>query len=152
MLAEIADKCLDAPTEFIGGALLGLMAIVIGAWRRYLVIIPIGLAALVNRNLWDEFHDPWLGPALLQEVGQRRVVLEYVAFDAPFILLLLLSFFICPWIARQFRIGAGQCHGCSYDLRATVISGLQRCPECGRKIPDDMKVVIAALPSPGAIT
>ena len=51
-----------------------------------------------------------------------------VPYWVPLTLFLFLPVLrIGPWVRTRWRIRAGRCVGCGYDLRATP----ERCPECG---------------------
>jgi hypothetical protein len=136
IFAEVADKCL-APAGMVAmGSLIGLLTIVLGAWRRAFILLVVVLAGFGTWSLWTELTDPSLG--LILEVGERRLIMECVALDAPVVVFALLALPISPQIKKIIRMGMGLCPFCRYDLRATLESKIDRCPECGRKIPPQM--------------
>lgn len=81
--AEIADK---TPTElqlWVQGIVFSLFAIVLGAWRAWLVVIPAVAALLLFGFFWADAQDPAFRAALEGELGTRYLVSAYAATVLP---------------------------------------------------------------------
>ncbi len=63
-------------------------------WRRWAALVSLGATAVWAAALLSELRDPFVGPAILQELGRGYVVQNYIAAFIPvaFIVLGLL-----PW-------------------------------------------------------
>ena len=97
MFAEVADK---EPARnlflFFGG--LCVLAALPMRKSRWLAVIAIPVASLWAAVVWlfiqSEIRDPFVGPAILRELGYSYVVTAYASAIIPFIVILAL---FIPW-------------------------------------------------------
>jgi hypothetical protein len=81
--AEVSDK---APTEvqlWVQGVVFSLLAIVLGAWRAWLVVVPAIAALLLFGFFWVDTRDPAFRAALEGELGAGYLLSAYAAAVLP---------------------------------------------------------------------
>ncbi len=86
ILAEVADKEPTIAAIWCVAAFLCGVAVLLWRWRRVAGLIPLPFAAAWAWAMLSELHDPYVGPGILQELGQGYVVQAYVATLLPFAL------------------------------------------------------------------
>ena len=87
--AEVADK---EPTVIAIWAISGLFCIVsftLGRWRSAAALPALALAGLWGWVMFSEIHDPYVGPAILHELGRGYVAQAYSAALLPFLFMLV---------------------------------------------------------------
>ncbi len=134
LLAEIADKMLTSDAGLLWGVVVCAIACLLGSVRRYLLLIPLTLVVLGNMETYEDLVTGPHASALLLEVGQARINLEFVFVNVPALIGICLALPVSRLVARQRAIRSGLCTRCSYDLRASFTSRSARCPECGLPI------------------
>jgi hypothetical protein len=92
ILAEVADK--EPSASYFGLSALLCMAVVgpMVWWKKWLAVIAVPLGALHAAVTLGEIWDPYVGPAIMQELGSSYIVIAYLAAAAPFVLIALLLF------------------------------------------------------------
>ena len=81
-LAEVSDKMMSFPQ-----LLLWNVGLIVVAWwlvrrSRWLVLIPLFMAAIFAVGTVDELRDPHVGPAVMHELGYPYVALSVLPFLA----------------------------------------------------------------------
>jgi hypothetical protein len=90
LLAEVGDK---VPRLWVLGlwcAGITLLAWLLTRKRKWLVIIPLPLAAVFAVGVTHEPRDPFVGPAIIRELGYSYVTLCYLFAIAPFAMIAVL--------------------------------------------------------------
>jgi len=86
ILAEVADKEPTITAIWTVAAFLCIGGFVLCRWRRVAGLIALPLAALWAWAMFSEIHDPYVGPAILRELGRGYVTQAYVAALIPFVI------------------------------------------------------------------
>jgi hypothetical protein len=89
MLAEIGDKVPTAGKLWAVAAFLSVAGFVLCRWSRVAAIIVLPFAALWGTAVILELRDPYIGPAILEELGLGYVVQAYVTVFVPFMALVI---------------------------------------------------------------
>lgn len=89
LLAEVSDKGMSFPSLLLWNA-----AIIVATWwlvgrSRWLVLIPLAVAAILALATVDELRDPHVGPALIHELGYSYFVLSFLPLAAVVSLFLI---------------------------------------------------------------
>ena len=85
LLAEIADKEPTLLTVWIVAIALSLAAFAACSWRRWMVVLPLSVAAVWAFAIISELRDPQLGPAISEELGWSYVLQAHLAACIPFL-------------------------------------------------------------------
>jgi hypothetical protein len=84
-LAEVADK--EAAIAAIWGiaAFFCVLGFLLCRWRRVAGLVALPLAALWTWAMVSELRDPYVGPAILRELGRGYAVQAYIEALIPFV-------------------------------------------------------------------
>ena len=85
LLAEVADKEPTITEIWCIAAFLSVIALVLGHLNRYFGLAVLPFATIFAMGLLDELHDPFVGPALVNELGQSYPAQVYAASTSPFL-------------------------------------------------------------------
>ena len=85
IFAEVADKEPTITAIWCIAMLLCVGGFLLCRWRRVAGVIVLPLAALLAWALFSEIHDPYVGPAIVGELGRGYVAQAYVAALIPFV-------------------------------------------------------------------
>jgi hypothetical protein len=91
VLAEVGDKVPRLPVLFLWSAALVLLARALIRKTKWLAILPIGFAVLFAVAATAEVRDPFVGPAIVGELGHSYVSLAYLSAALPFIAILIFA-------------------------------------------------------------
>jgi hypothetical protein len=86
ILAEVSDKEPTFTEIWFIAAFFGITSFLLCRWRRFAGVIVLPLAACWAWAMLLEIHDPYVGPAILDELGRGYVVQAYIASFLPFML------------------------------------------------------------------
>jgi hypothetical protein len=88
VLAEVSDKVTRLPVLFLWSAALVLLAWALIRKKKWLAILPAGFGALFAVAATAEVRDPFVGPAIITELGHSYVAFAYLSAALPFIAIL----------------------------------------------------------------
>ena len=94
MLAEVVDKEPTLLIIWFVALVLSAGSFALGRWRRWAALIALGPVVAWAIALLSELRDPWVGPAILDELGRGYVVQSYVASFTPVVFIVL---GVLPW-------------------------------------------------------
>ena len=90
ILAEVGDKVPRLPVVFMWSAFIALLAWALIRKKKWLAIIPGVLAGLFAVAATAETRDPFVGPAIVGELGYGYVGLCYFAAAIPIVVIVAL--------------------------------------------------------------
>src|SRR5438309_2103567 len=85
LLAEVADKEFTLPTLWIAAVLLCGSGFLLSSWRRWAAILPLLFCFVWCYLVVSEVRDPYVGPAIRQELGMSYVIQSYFSALVPFL-------------------------------------------------------------------
>jgi len=85
ILAEVADKEPTIIAIWCIAVFLCVGGFLLCRWRRAAGVIVLPLAAVWAWGLFSEIRDPYVGPAILNELGRGYVAQAYLAALIPFV-------------------------------------------------------------------
>ena len=86
ILAEVADKEPSLTAIWGSAAFFCLIGFLLQRWCRVAGFAVLPLAGAWAWAIFQELHDAYVGPAILQELGRGYVAQAYIAAMVPFIL------------------------------------------------------------------
>jgi hypothetical protein len=92
ILAEVGDKERTILAIWSISALFCIIGFTLAGWRPVIALLPVTLAALWACAIFSELRDPYVGPAILEELGRGYVFQAYTAALFPF-LFIAVSFY-----------------------------------------------------------
>lgn len=87
ILAEVGDKVATLGDIWFFAAVISLACFFVTAWRRRAALVALPLIALGAFIITSEVRDPYIGPAILRELGRGYVTQAYIAAVVPVVLL-----------------------------------------------------------------
>ena len=78
-LAEVSDKVPDAVQNWLVFASPCVIAFMVATIRPWFALLILPVSSLLTFALLDEFHDPNLGPAIREELGEAYLWQAYIA-------------------------------------------------------------------------
>src|SRR6185503_13187780 len=87
ILAEVGDKVPTIGAIWLGTALISIACLFASAWRRRTAFIALPLIALWGTIITLEPRDPFVGPAIIHELGRGYVAQAYIAAVIPLVFL-----------------------------------------------------------------
>ena len=88
VIAEVGDKVPRLPILFLWTATIVLLAWVLIRKKKWLAVVPVGLGVIFAIGATAEARDPFVGPAIIRELGHGYIALAYLAAALPFIAIL----------------------------------------------------------------
>lgn len=88
VLAEVSDKMMSWPILTLWSFGLVLLAWALSRKKKWRLVIPLPFAALLAFAMFEELHDPDVGPAVISELGYCYVALPFLPLLAIAVLLL----------------------------------------------------------------
>jgi hypothetical protein len=85
ILAEVADKEPTLAAIWCIAAFLCFVCLLLCRWRTIAGLIVLPLAGVWAWALLSEIHDPYAGPAILEELGRAYIAQAYIAVLLPFL-------------------------------------------------------------------
>jgi hypothetical protein len=85
ILAEIADKEPAITVIWSIAAFFCFIGFLLCRWRRVATLLAFPLAAFWAWAMFAELHDPYVGAAIMSELGRGYVLQAYVAALIPFV-------------------------------------------------------------------
>jgi len=82
ILAEVSDKMMSFPALIVWNVVLVLVAWVAAKKNRWLVLLPLSLAAILAFGAAEEYRDPFVGPAVIHELGYSYAALSFLPLYA----------------------------------------------------------------------
>jgi hypothetical protein len=89
MLAEVSDKVPTIAGIWLFAAVISLLCLFASAWRRRAALVALPLIALWAFIITSEVRDPYVGPAIVAELGRGYVTQAYIAAIAPVIFVVI---------------------------------------------------------------
>jgi hypothetical protein len=83
ILAEVSDKVPTIGGIWLFAAVISLVCLFASAWRRRAVLVALPLIALWAFIITSEVRDPYVGPAIVSELGRGYVTQAYIAAIVP---------------------------------------------------------------------
>ena len=80
MLAEVSDKMMSFPTLVVWNIAFVLVTWALVKKSRWLALIPFPLATLFALGAIEEWRDPYIGPAVIGELGYGYLALDILPF------------------------------------------------------------------------
>jgi hypothetical protein len=84
MFAEVSDKEPTIVVIWSVGILVSLACFFVCRWRRLAACLVLPVAAIWAFGITSEVRDPYVGPAIVQELGRSYVASAYLLAVAPF--------------------------------------------------------------------
>ena len=84
-LAEVGDKVPRLPVLFLWSAAIMVFAWALIRWKKWLAILPLFVAVCFAIGATAEPRDPFVGPAIVHELGYGYIAFAYLAAALPFI-------------------------------------------------------------------
>jgi ABC-type Co2+ transport system permease subunit len=78
ILAEVSDKMMSLPTLIVWNVVLVLVARAVAEKSRWFALIPFSLATVLALSALEELRDPFVGPAVIHELGYRYAALSFL--------------------------------------------------------------------------
>jgi hypothetical protein len=85
MLADVSDKVPTIGAIWIVTALVSMGGLALPLWRRRAAFIALPFIALWAFVITSEVRDPYVGPAIITELGRGYVMQAYIAAIAPLV-------------------------------------------------------------------
>ena len=85
ILAEVSDKEPTVAVIWCVAALVAFAGFSLCRWRRLAAIFVLPFVAVWAFGITSEVRDPFVGPAILHELGRGYVVQAYLAALIPFV-------------------------------------------------------------------
>jgi hypothetical protein len=78
ILAEVNDKMMSFPTLVAWNVALIMLALVFAKKKRWLALLPCSFAFFLALGTFEELCDPFVGPAVIHELGFGYVTLSFL--------------------------------------------------------------------------
>jgi UDP-N-acetylmuramyl pentapeptide phosphotransferase/UDP-N-acetylglucosamine-1-phosphate transferase len=85
ILAEVSDKVPTIGGIWIVTAVISAACLFASAWRRRAALAVLPIIALWGVIITSEVRDPYVGPAIVSELGRGYVTQAYVAAVVPLV-------------------------------------------------------------------
>jgi hypothetical protein len=85
ILAEVADKEPTITEIWCLAAVCCLVSVVMCRWRRAASLVALSVATLWAWIMISELRDPFVGPAILRELGRGYISQAYFVAILPFV-------------------------------------------------------------------
>jgi hypothetical protein len=76
ILAEVSDKMMSLPVLVAWNVVLILLALALAKKSRWFVLLPFAFALVLAAGAIEELRDPYVGPAVIHELGYGYVALS----------------------------------------------------------------------------
>ncbi len=87
ILAEVSDKVPTVGGIWFFAAVVSMACFLASAWRRRTALVALPLIALWAFIVTSEVRDPYVGPAIVGELGRSYVMQAYIAAVVPVVFL-----------------------------------------------------------------
>ena len=85
ILAEVSDKVPTVGSIWIVAAVISAACLFASAWRRLTALAALPIIALWAVIITSEIRDPYVGPAIVSELGRGYVTQAYIAAVVPLV-------------------------------------------------------------------
>lgn len=90
LLSEVGDKVPRIPVVFFWSVAIVVLAVTVIRVKKWLAIVPGILAGLFAVAVTAELRDPFVGPAVVRELGYSYAALCYFAAAIPVVMIVAL--------------------------------------------------------------
>jgi hypothetical protein len=85
IFAEVSDKEPTMTLIWCFAAFVSMLGLLLCRWRRRAALLALPVAAFWAFGITSEVRDPYVGPAILDELGRGYVTQAYLAALVPFV-------------------------------------------------------------------
>src|SRR5215471_18136988 len=89
ILAEVSDKVPTIGGIWLFAAVICMGSLIASAWRRRAALVALPLIALWAFMITSEVRDPYVGPAIVSELGRGYVTQAYIAAAVPVVFVVI---------------------------------------------------------------
>src|SRR5262245_283902 len=89
MFAEVSDKVTTIGNIWVLTGLISTACLFLAAWRHRAIFLALPFITLWAIVITSEVRDPYVGPAILSELGQGYITQVYVATVVPVIFVVI---------------------------------------------------------------
>jgi hypothetical protein len=91
IFAEVSDKMMSWPALWSWVFVIPLVTWALLRKSKWLVVLPLPLAALLALGSFDSWRDPYIGPAVVEELGYLYLMLGFVPLISIGVLFLVVK-------------------------------------------------------------